>query len=75
MNQHENEIIARIKTSLAAIDGEAEIFLFGSGARGTATAESDWDILFLTAGRITPALRQQIVVAMLSIELDENIGI
>lgn len=42
------EMLARIKKAVADIDPEAEVVLYGSRARGTAPADSDWDILVLT---------------------------
>ncbi len=43
-----NDLIRKkIKEAVVEKDSTAQVFLFGSRARGTATAESDWDILVL----------------------------
>ena len=37
----------KIKEAVVEKDSTAQVFLFGSRARGTETAESDWDVLVL----------------------------
>ncbi len=41
------ETIERIKEATARFVPQAEVILFGSQARGTSHAESDWDLLVL----------------------------
>ena len=41
------DTIERIKAATARFAPQAEVILFGSQARGTAHAESDWDLLVL----------------------------
>lgn len=43
----------RIKQNVLEVDSEAEVWLYGSRARGTAREDSDWDVLVLTP---TPSL-------------------
>ncbi len=43
----QKEIMSHIHVLLHGIDPEAKAYLFGSRARGTATKDSDWDILIL----------------------------
>ncbi len=38
-----------IKSTVLQIVPDPEVTLFGSRAKGTANAESDWDILIITA--------------------------
>ncbi len=38
----------RIKENVLEVDPQAEVWLYGSRARGSAHAESDWDVLVLT---------------------------
>ncbi|MBO4741779.1 MAG: nucleotidyltransferase domain-containing protein [Bacteroidales bacterium] len=38
----------RIKANVHEVDPYAEVWLYGSRARGTANEESDWDILVLS---------------------------
>jgi predicted nucleotidyltransferase len=47
MTSKESEIATIIGTRIKAMDPSAEVFLFGSHARGQARDESDWDILIL----------------------------
>jgi len=41
-------ILNKVKEIVLKFDPNAEIILYGSRARGTATYESDWDFLILT---------------------------
>ena len=47
MTHQEQHIITLIKNRILRKKPDAEIILFGSHARGEATADSDWDILIL----------------------------
>lgn len=42
------EILDRIKSGIADNDPKAEVYLYGSRARGDNNADSDWDILVIT---------------------------
>ena len=46
-SSREKEIIGKIKEKIHEVNPEAEIWLYGSRARGDVHAESDWDILIL----------------------------
>ena len=41
-------MMQRIKQNVLEVDPQAEVWLYGSRARGTANEESDWDVLVLT---------------------------
>lgn len=45
--QDKKQILLKIKNSIRCEDPDAEIFLFGSRARGDSKKTSDWDILIL----------------------------
>ena len=47
MTKGESYIARMISTRIKKRDPRAEIFLFGSHARGQASDESDWDVLIL----------------------------
>ena len=42
------EFLQEVKRSVLEIDPQAEVWLFGSQARGDAREDSDWDFLVLT---------------------------
>ncbi|MFD2573690.1 nucleotidyltransferase domain-containing protein [Spirosoma soli] len=42
------EFLQAVKRSVLEIDPQAEVWLFGSRARGDAKEDSDWDFLVLT---------------------------
>jgi uncharacterized protein len=44
-----NEILNRIKSGIAGKDPNADIYLYGSRARGDNRKDSDWDILVLAS--------------------------
>jgi predicted nucleotidyltransferase len=47
MDRH--EILKRIKSGIAGKDPNAEIYLYGSRARGDNRTDSDWDILVIAS--------------------------
>jgi predicted nucleotidyltransferase len=47
MKDNPIEFLNRIKTTILGKAPDAQILLFGSRARGTASTDSDWDILIL----------------------------
>lgn len=44
--------LRRVKETVAEIEPEAQIVLYGSRARGDSRAESDWDFLVLVDGPV-----------------------
>jgi len=44
----DTEFLQAVKRSVHEIDPQAEVWLFGSRARGDARPDSDWDFLVLT---------------------------
>jgi uncharacterized protein len=65
-----------IKEKVQSILPGAEVFLFGSQVKGTATDESDWDVLILIQQEVTPAIKHQIHERLfpLSVELGRFIN-
>ena len=46
------EFLQAVKRSVHEIDPQAEVWLFGSRARGDARPDSDWDFLVLTEKQV-----------------------
>ncbi len=57
---NDNAILSSIANEVAKVLPGAKVSLFGSRATGTATAESDWDILILTHEPVNRKLKTQI---------------
>lgn len=49
----EKRLLSRCRAAVKEIDPTADIILYGSRARGTAEAESDYDLLILVDGDIS----------------------
>ncbi|MBM3475405.1 MAG: nucleotidyltransferase domain-containing protein [Armatimonadetes bacterium] len=63
MTASEQELLAKVKRAVLAVEPAADVILYGSRARGEAEADADWDILVLLDGpadadRIARARRQ-----------------
>ncbi|MCC6144736.1 MAG: nucleotidyltransferase domain-containing protein [Candidatus Hydrogenedentes bacterium] len=55
MSLQDTEILADIKEAVHQIDPDAEVYLYGSRARGDALDDSDWDVLVvLSNGQKAP---------------------
>jgi uncharacterized protein len=48
MNEKSQETVREIRQYVNDLDPKAEVFLYGSRARGDERQDSDWDILILT---------------------------
>ncbi len=67
-----NELLRRVKAAVQALEPEAEVILYGSRARGTARADSDWDFLILLPGPVDRARELQIKDCLYDIELETD---
>jgi predicted nucleotidyltransferase len=65
-----NYLVYRVKDSILSITPKADIYLFGSRARGDFQKESDWDLLILTQSSVTSTLRNDIITQLFYIELE-----
>jgi len=63
------EILKELKEAVIAIEPEAEIYLFGSRARGTHSEDSDWDVLVLVPGKVDGKRKERIWNSIYNIEL------
>lgn len=64
------EILKKIKEYAKAVDAGAEVFLFGSRARGDAQEDSDWDILILVPGSVMLKQEQAFRHKLFELELE-----
>lgn len=48
----ESDFLKRVKQAVLEVEPSAEVYLYGSRARGEADAESDWDFLILLEGPV-----------------------
>lgn len=53
-------VISSVKKLISPLVPAAQVVLFGSRAAGTATNESDWDILILTQQPVNHSLKKKI---------------
>lgn len=68
--EHE-EIINRIRSGIKNKDSRAEIFLYGSRARGDNRPDSDWDILVITPrDKITFGYESELRDPIIDLELE-----
>lgn len=66
------EFLQAIKQSVLQIAPKAEVWLFGSRARGDAREDSDWDFLVLTDKPTDKVLKWQLRDNLFEIELAAN---
>jgi uncharacterized protein len=65
------EIIEKIKQSVQLSDPDAEVYLFGSRARGTNRSDSDWDLLILVnESNVTLEIEDRFRNGLYEIELE-----
>jgi len=48
----DEDLLNQVKRAVAEREPDADIVLYGSRARGDATADSDWDFLVLVNGQV-----------------------
>ena len=65
-------LLKEIKKAVQALSPSAEIILYGSRAKGTARADSDWDFLILLPSTGNKILEAQIKDTLYDIELERD---
>ena len=67
------EILKRIRKGITKYDPKAEIYLYGSRARGDNRKDSDWDILVITPQeKITFDYESELRDPIIELELDSG---
>lgn len=67
-----DELLQRVKTAVQALAPTAEIILYGSRAKGTASADSDWDFLILLPSPKDKTLEARIKDRLYDMELETD---
>lgn len=65
-------ILDKIKVGVLEIDPDAEIYLYGSRARGDNREDSDWDILVITPKNVTFEYENELRDPIYDIELESG---
>jgi len=63
-------ILKKVKSTVCSFDKSAGIILYGSRAKGTASADSDWDFLILTEDDYDYNKKREIKRALHHIEIE-----
>jgi predicted nucleotidyltransferase len=74
-NNQENmtrELLQKAKAAVMAVEPEAELYLFGSRARGDHNEASDWDFLVLLLGRIDYERKSRVIDCLFELELQHD---
>ena len=66
------EFLQAVKRSVQEIDPQAEVWLFGSRARGDARPDSDWDFLVLTEKSVNRPFKYQLRDHLFELSLCEE---
>jgi predicted nucleotidyltransferase len=59
----------KAKEAILNIENDAAIYLFGSRVTGTATEDSDWDLLILLPGKVDWKRKEKIIESLVDIEI------
>lgn len=65
----DEQFLQEVKRYVHDIDPQAEVWLFGSRARGDARDDSDWDFLVLTEQPVDQFLKNQLRESFFEVEL------
>jgi predicted nucleotidyltransferase len=69
--QNQARTIDRIKTTILDRNPSAKIYLYGSRARGTMSADSDWDLLvLLDTEKVTREIERNVTYPLYDLEIE-----
>jgi predicted nucleotidyltransferase len=66
------DFLRQIKQAVHEVESDADLWLFGSYARGDARPESDWDLLVLLDGPVDRDRKQTLRHRLFELELDSG---
>ncbi len=64
------KMLAEAKRAILSVEPKAEVYLFGSRARGDFNEESDWDLLVLLPGKVDWGIKSNIIGAIHDVEMN-----
>jgi len=70
--EERGDFLRQIKEAVHEVEPDADLWLFGSYARGDARPESDWDLLVLLDGPVDSERRNQLRHRLHKLELQEG---
>ena len=73
-NSYKQKLLGDIKKAVLKLEPKAEIYLFGSRARGDFNEDSDWDLLILLNGDISSDRKFNVTKSLVTIEILENVS-
>ena len=65
-----DELLKQIKSAVREVEPTAEIWLYGSRARGDAEADSDWDFLVVVEGETSDDRERRLWRRLFDLELE-----
>ena len=71
--EYSKRILSKIKSAVLKLEPEAEVFIFGSRARGDFKNDSDWDLLILLKGKMKYERERNIIHELNDLEIEERI--
>lgn len=72
ISESDKQLMLEVKNAVTSLVPDAEVVLYGSTARGTRQADSDYDILILTTHKLTSVEKRAIRGAVYDVELEKE---
>ncbi|MCL4499886.1 MAG: nucleotidyltransferase domain-containing protein [Chloroflexi bacterium] len=73
LSEKDRQLLIDVKDVVTRFVPDAEVMLYGSVARGTATPESDYDILVITERKLSSGEESELDGAVYELELEREV--